>query len=160
MKCGICGKEFELSVTKHYISRDEEIQRCDIVGIVGNNTDKESKLYDAFDCPFCGCQVIAQERKRVWLDKPLDSIEENDYNDSADIENKCSTSSCFGLFNRCKSPYCSKWEECKSHTEGVISENEDYDCLGNYDEHSEGCNQCSFLDECVARSEANEVRND
>lgn len=86
MKCKICGKEFELSVTKHYISRGEEVQRYGIASIVGNNTEKEVKLYDTFDCPSCGCQIIAQERKRRWLDKPLDSIEENDYNDSVDIE--------------------------------------------------------------------------
>lgn len=64
MECKVCGKDFELKLDNHYIARDEEIERCGIVGIVGNNTDKESKLYDTFDCPFCGCQNIVQERKR------------------------------------------------------------------------------------------------
>lgn len=26
----------------------------------------EPTLYDAFDCPICGCQYIANERKRVF----------------------------------------------------------------------------------------------
>lgn len=25
----------------------------------------EEKIYDAYDCPMCGSQVIAQERKRI-----------------------------------------------------------------------------------------------
>lgn len=27
----------------------------------------EENLYDAFDCPMCGCQVIAKERKRDYI---------------------------------------------------------------------------------------------
>ena len=27
----------------------------------------EECLYDAFDCPMCGCQVIAKERKRDYI---------------------------------------------------------------------------------------------
>lgn len=67
MKCKVCGKDFELKLDNHYITRDEEIERCGIAGIVGNNTDKESKLYDAFDCPYCGCQNVVQERKRSFV---------------------------------------------------------------------------------------------
>ena len=25
----------------------------------------EEKIYDAYDCPMCGSQVVAQERKRI-----------------------------------------------------------------------------------------------
>lgn len=64
MECKICGKDFELKVDNHYIVRDEEIQRLGIASIVGSNTEKESKLYDAFNCPYCGCQNVVQERKR------------------------------------------------------------------------------------------------
>lgn len=59
-KCKICGNQFRATKEKHYIARDK--------GVVGGlnqaiNGKGEEKLYDCFDCPECGCQVIAQERK-------------------------------------------------------------------------------------------------
>lgn len=36
-------------------------------------------LYDAFDCPMCGCQVIAKERKREYI--PFISTDEEDTDD-------------------------------------------------------------------------------
>lgn len=61
LKCKICGSEFPTIDEKHYTARD--------IGINGGlsqsfNGKQEEKLYDCFDCPQCGCQVIAQERKR------------------------------------------------------------------------------------------------
>ena len=67
MECKICGKDFELKLDNHYIVRDEEIQRFGIASIVGSSTEKESKLYDAFNCPYCGCQNVVQERKRGFI---------------------------------------------------------------------------------------------
>lgn len=92
MECKICGKDFELKLDNHYIARDEEIERCGIVGIVGNNTDKESKLYDTFDCPFCGCQNVVQERKRSFMRSLV--IEKEELEDECNKEIKEETTEC------------------------------------------------------------------
>ena len=63
LKCKICGKEFEATNERHYIVRDN----CKI-GLANIVSNDEVKIYDAFTCPSCGCQVIAQERKRALLD--------------------------------------------------------------------------------------------
>lgn len=39
----------------------------------------EEGLYDTFDCPMCGCQVIAKERKRNYI--PFISTDEEDADD-------------------------------------------------------------------------------
>lgn len=61
IKCKICGTEFPPTKDKHYISRDNGISGGFNQSISGKH---EEKLYDCFDCPHCGCQVIVQERKR------------------------------------------------------------------------------------------------
>ena len=66
MKCKVCENELLLNLDFHYIARDEEIERTGLLGIAGKS-EKESKLYDAFDCPFCGCQNVMQERKRRYI---------------------------------------------------------------------------------------------
>ena len=60
-------------------------------------------IYDAFDCPECGCQVIAQERKRLdsWqtmrieegiiidddeeVEEDIETVELNDLTESPEI---------------------------------------------------------------------------
>lgn len=59
IKCKICGCEFPPMIDKHYVARD-----CTKTGALANLSKIEEKLYDTFDCPNCGCQVIIQERKR------------------------------------------------------------------------------------------------
>ena len=59
LKCKICGKEFEANIERHYISSDNDVK-----GLSSVIRKEEVTLYDTFDCPSCGCQVIAQERKR------------------------------------------------------------------------------------------------
>lgn len=59
LECKICGCKFPPVIDKHYISRDN--------GESGVSTvlrKVEGNLYDTFDCPSCGCQMIVQERKR------------------------------------------------------------------------------------------------
>lgn len=63
IKCKICGCEFPPVIDKHYVARDNG--RFGLV--VTFQSNDEEKLYDAFDCPFCGCQTIAQERKRDYM---------------------------------------------------------------------------------------------
>lgn len=69
--CNVCGKAFNLIVERHYIARDMEK-----TGMSEFLSHQEVKCYDAFDCPFCGCQVIIQERKREVVDFSKDEIEE------------------------------------------------------------------------------------
>ena len=63
IKCKICGCEFTPVIDKHYIARDNSE-----FGISTAFKHIEENIYDAFDCPACGCQVIAQERKRGLID--------------------------------------------------------------------------------------------
>lgn len=62
LKCKICGTEFPVIKEKHYISRDNG--KTGLSSAFGSND--EEKIYDSFDCPMCGCQVVAQDRKRTY----------------------------------------------------------------------------------------------
>lgn len=61
LKCKICGTEFPATKDKHYITRDNGVNGGLNQSLHGK---QEEQLYDCFDCPNCGCQVIIQERKR------------------------------------------------------------------------------------------------
>lgn len=62
--CKICGLGFSLQIENHYISRD--VERKGLVAAIG--PENESKLFDTFECPYCGCQNVIQERKRKYQD--------------------------------------------------------------------------------------------
>lgn len=49
LECKVCGTKFNAIIERHYLARDN------------------GKTGDAFDCPMCGCQVIAKERKRDYI---------------------------------------------------------------------------------------------
>jgi hypothetical protein len=55
----VCGKEFELTAEEHYVAR-EDTQ----TGLRASLGGEESKLYDAMDCPYCGCQMLLNRRLR------------------------------------------------------------------------------------------------
>ena len=60
LKCKICGTEFPAIDLRHYIAREITLSG----GIAqAFNGEQESREYDCYDCPQCGCLVIAQERK-------------------------------------------------------------------------------------------------
>lgn len=59
LKCKVCGTEFPAVEERHYIARDNS--RTGAVAVISKD---EEKIYDSYDCPMCGSQVIAQERKR------------------------------------------------------------------------------------------------
>ena len=63
IKCKVCGCEFTPVIDKHYITRDNGES-----GISTAFKHVEGNLYDTFDCPACGCQIVAQERKRTFID--------------------------------------------------------------------------------------------
>lgn len=60
LKCKVCGTEFPAIEERHYIARDNSR-----TGAVVAISKDEEKIYDSYDCPMCGSQVIAQERKRI-----------------------------------------------------------------------------------------------
>ena len=61
LKCDVCGTEFPAIEKRHYIARDnKEIGLSVVIG-----STKEEKIFDAYDCPMCGSQIIAKERKRL-----------------------------------------------------------------------------------------------
>lgn len=67
-KCKICNKEFLLDKAIHYISRDNG--KIGLSSAFGS--EPEVKHYDTFDCPYCGCQNIMQERKRNFTELKMD----------------------------------------------------------------------------------------
>ena len=71
-KCNVCGVEFALIAINHYVARD-----CGKTGgvLASFNGSTEEMLYDAFDCPHCGCQNIMQERKRTLI-RNCDMVED------------------------------------------------------------------------------------
>lgn len=51
MKCKICNKEFELLKENRYMVTNEKLKE---IGL--------SSVFEAFDCPYCGCQNIVGNR--------------------------------------------------------------------------------------------------
>ena len=78
LKCKICGTEFPAIKERHYIARDN-IK----TGAVVVFSKDEEKIYDAYDCPMCGSQIIAQERK---MDFEPDNI--GDFSGDEDTESE------------------------------------------------------------------------
>lgn len=84
LKCKICGKEFDATNERHYIARDNG--KTGLANIVSND---EVKIYDAFNCPSCGCQVIAQDRKRVLLDSTNEYVDDEELNFKEEEHDGC-----------------------------------------------------------------------
>lgn len=54
MKCKICKKEFELFKENKYMVTNKNLREISKDGL--------SIVFDAFDCPYCGCQNIMSDR--------------------------------------------------------------------------------------------------
>ena len=54
LECKICGCKFNAVEERHYISRDNGKSGL----AVAFGSEPEEKLYDTFDCPSCGCQIV------------------------------------------------------------------------------------------------------
>lgn len=74
LECKICGTKFNAIVEHHYIARDNGKTGF----AVAFGSTSEEVLYDSFDCPMCGCQVIAKERKRTFVPYTSDKEDETD----------------------------------------------------------------------------------
>lgn len=75
--CEICGHEFELTKDNHYIVRDNET-----TGIVTVGRHDEVQMYDAVDCPNCGCQIILCKRLRPFTEIIIDESIEDEAKES------------------------------------------------------------------------------
>lgn len=74
--CDICGCQFVPAKDTHYIARDSSVS-----GLAsGFGCHDEPDIYDAYDCPCCGCQYIAKSRKRRLDGKDI-PVEEEDTDD-------------------------------------------------------------------------------
>lgn len=115
-KCKICDQEFELLATRHYVARDAG--KSGLAAFAGG---PEETLYDAFDCPFCGCQNVTQERKRVFS---ASNRYEEVFSDDKDKEE---IPECFGGEGDMDCLDCDKSNEClaeyKKHN--VVSDTAD-----------------------------------
>lgn len=79
LKCKICGTEFPAIEERHYIARDN-IRTGAVVAL----SKDEEKIYDAYDCPTCGCQIIAQERKRNFEPDNICDFSDDECEESED----------------------------------------------------------------------------
>lgn len=57
MKCKICGKRFKLIKENRYLATEN-------TGVLAAMA-KPSKIFEAFDCPRCGCQNIVNIREET-----------------------------------------------------------------------------------------------
>ena len=74
LKCKICECEFVPEKKEHYVACTDG--KTGVVAVLQSND--ETGLFDAFDCPQCGCQVIAQERKRAFIVSHVDDVEDGE----------------------------------------------------------------------------------
>lgn len=79
LKCKICGTEFPAIKERHYIARDNNK-----TGAVVVFSKDEEKIYDAYDCPLCGSQIIAQERKRNFEPDNICDFSDDECEESED----------------------------------------------------------------------------
>lgn len=79
LKCKICGTEFPAIKERHYIARDNNK-----TGAVVVFSKDEEKIYDAYDCPLCGSQIIAKERKRNFESYSIDDFSDDECKESED----------------------------------------------------------------------------
>ena len=88
LKCKICSFSFMPMIDGHYIATDGGVgftisHSSGVSASVSNDNHKH--FYDAFDCPHCGCQVIAQERKAFCNFEEVDETDiECDWEEAED----------------------------------------------------------------------------
>ena len=83
LKCGVCGTEFPPTEEGHYIARDNNKTGAVIV-----ISKEEEKIYDAFDCPVCGSQIIAKERRRIFIPDQIEEYTEDSDDKFGECENE------------------------------------------------------------------------
>ena len=77
--CKVCGRDFALIKEEHYIAKHDDKE-----GVIPAFAGREAqRLYDAFDCPHCGCQNIVGIREAI-LDPCGETIKEEEFNSCND----------------------------------------------------------------------------
>lgn len=62
--CKVCGRDFPLIAENNYVVRENGRR-----GLQTVVSDYEEKMFNAFDCPHCGCQnVVAVFMRPVTID--------------------------------------------------------------------------------------------
>lgn len=79
--CCVCGRDFPLLIENRYTARGNE--KTGIAALTGG---VEEDLFDAMDCPHCGCQNILQTRKRRDAISKLADMAEDDEDEEEDEE--------------------------------------------------------------------------
>ena len=59
--CAICGRDFPLLIEEQYVATEPNLKG--FAAIAGGT---EPTLWDAFDCPHCGCQNRVNPRMRLF----------------------------------------------------------------------------------------------
>lgn len=93
MHCLCCGNVFIPTKEMHYVAKDATPGRHLLLAAA------ETKQYDAFDCPQCGCQIVVGERLRpvdeaVFALGGIDEVHEDDRkedDEDAPGEDTCET---------------------------------------------------------------------
>lgn len=114
--CRVCGGEFPLSVKYHYVARD--IEKKGLVPTISGQ--EEAVRYDAFDCPYCGCQNIMQERKPALEATISAENEESDFEcdkEEPDKEEKSDLSD--AEMRKYLSDYCHRHPYCDCPLKGA-----------------------------------------
>lgn len=70
--CEVCGRDFALIAEEHYIATGDP--KTGLAALAGGDAPS---LYDAIDCPHCGCQQILHTRLRPATEILIDEEEEN-----------------------------------------------------------------------------------
>lgn len=59
LRCKVCGKEFIPKSQERYTAKENESKGGIAAALSG---ESGPELYDCFDCPQCGCQVVTIRR--------------------------------------------------------------------------------------------------
>lgn len=97
LKCKICGTEFPAVKERHYVARDNT--RTGAVAVISKD---EEKVYDAYDCPMCGSQIIAQERKRNFEPDDNEKMEDEEKMLNFNLDSVESANKLIRLCEKCR----------------------------------------------------------
>ena len=105
--CKVCGRDFPLLAEEHYVVRD--VEKKGVIPAINGQT--EAEMYDAFDCPHCGCQNVMQGRKQGVCPCDFGICDECEEDDAEDISYSCCEDCKYATYSSHEEP-CSKCKHC------------------------------------------------